>query len=168
MDQRVLSLLTVMKADPRPGLGLRRMAQTVNLSTPHLCYLFKTETGTSPARYFKLDRMEYSSALLTSTFLSVKEIMLLAGFNDESHFVRDFKKIYGQTPTEYRKSAANGSVRSLTVREGAVHPEREVNQNKRPAQPRAPRAKREEPKLKTQPQSAKPKDEKPKTNTVRS
>ena len=53
--------------------------------------------------------MKEATVLLSTTFLSVKEIMVRVGFGDESHFVKDFKKIYGITPTEYRKSKANGN-----------------------------------------------------------
>jgi AraC-like DNA-binding protein len=93
-----------MEADPRRGLSLDTMAQSVNLSTPHMCYLFKAETGTPPAHYLKLLKMQGAALLLTGTFLCVKEVIVRAGFSDESHFVRDFKGIYGQTPTAYRKS----------------------------------------------------------------
>ena len=47
--------------------------------------------------------MEGATTLLLDTFLSVKEIIARVGFSDGSHFVRDFKRIYGVTPTEYRK-----------------------------------------------------------------
>ena len=46
--------------------------------------------------------MQAAKELLETTFLSVKEIVALAGFNDESHFVRNFKKLYGVTPSEHR------------------------------------------------------------------
>jgi transcriptional regulator GlxA family with amidase domain len=126
MDQRVHRVVTLMNADPRQALNVRKLAKSVNLSTAHLFFLFKTETGTSPARYFKLTRMEYSAALLTSTFLSVKEIMWSAGFRDGSHFVRDFKAIYGQTPSEYRQNNTDSNCvtgdgwAQLRIRESAT------------------------------------------------
>jgi hypothetical protein len=46
--------------------------------------------------------MERAGDLLETSFLSVKEIAHAVGLNDESHFVRDFKTIYGVTPTRYR------------------------------------------------------------------
>ena len=55
----------------------------------------------------KLTKMEHSANLLTATFRTVKEIVEMCGFRDESHFVRDFKKIYGMTPTEYRKGTVS-------------------------------------------------------------
>jgi len=49
--------------------------------------------------------MQQAATLLTTTFLSVKEIVRRVGGTDESHFVRDFKRIYGVTPSEYRNGA---------------------------------------------------------------
>ncbi len=92
-----------MKGAQRHRLSLSKMAETVNLSPTHLCYLFKSETGTPPARYLRRLRMQNAATLLAETFLSVKEVMARVGFSDESHFVRDFKRIHGLTPTEYRK-----------------------------------------------------------------
>ena len=48
--------------------------------------------------------MERAKELLETSFLSVKEIAHRVGLNDESHFVRDFKMIYGLTPISYRNS----------------------------------------------------------------
>ncbi|CAN5522457.1 MAG: helix-turn-helix transcriptional regulator [Pyrinomonadaceae bacterium] len=103
MDQRVLTVIALMKHDPRRALPLSIMAESVNLSPNRLCYLFKAETGTPPARYLRTLRMQDATSLLVDTFLSVKEIIARVGFTDESHFVRDFKRIHGVTPTEYRK-----------------------------------------------------------------
>ena len=59
----------------------------------------------SPIKYLKLLRMEKAKHLLETTFLSVKEITYRVGINDDSHFVRDFKKAYGTAPTQYRAEA---------------------------------------------------------------
>lgn len=52
--------------------------------------------------------MERARYLLETSFLSVKEITHTVGLNDESHFVRDFKKAYGTPPARYRKRS-NGA-----------------------------------------------------------
>ena len=102
MDQRIEMVIGLMKDDHRRALPLSKMAKSVNLSPTRLSCLFKTETGTPPARYLRTLRMEDAAMLLSSTFLSVKEIMVRVGFSDESHFVRDFKRLHGLTPTKYR------------------------------------------------------------------
>ena len=102
MAERVKRIIELMQGDPSQNFTLGKMAQSVNLSAPYFCYLFKSITGIPPAKYLKSLRMHQATVLLTSTFLSVKEIVRDVGLADESHFVRDFKRIYGMTPSEYR------------------------------------------------------------------
>jgi AraC-like DNA-binding protein len=82
--------------------NLKELAELVNLSPSRLCYKFKAETGTSLARYQKSLKLEKAKELLETTCLRVKEIMVRVGIEDESHFVRDFKKIFNVTPTQHR------------------------------------------------------------------
>ena len=105
MADRVKRVIEMMEGDPSRSFTLGKMAQTANLSPPYFCYLFKSITGVSPAKYLKTLRMQQAATLLATTFLSVKEIVRRVGLTDESHFVRDFKRIYGRTPSNYRNSA---------------------------------------------------------------
>jgi AraC-like DNA-binding protein len=100
-----------MQGDPSRTFSLGEMAESVNLSPPYFCYLFKTITGVPPAKYLKTLRMQQAATLLTTTFLSVKEIVSRVGCTDESHFVRDFKRLYGVTPSEYRNGAPSENER---------------------------------------------------------
>ncbi|HEX8128803.1 MAG TPA: helix-turn-helix domain-containing protein [Pyrinomonadaceae bacterium] len=92
-----------MRRDLRAKLTLNDMACAVNLTSFHFCHLFKSQTGSSPAKYLKALRLERARELLETTFLSVKEIRALVGLNDESHFARDFRAIYGHTPQQHRE-----------------------------------------------------------------
>ena len=83
---------------------LDELRSSFNLSASRLRHLIKTTTGLPPNRYIKHLRMRRAKELLTSTFLSVKEIMVQVGCNDPSHFIRDFKAIYGVSPGRYRLS----------------------------------------------------------------
>ena len=112
MPERVKRVIELMRGDPSRTFSLGEMADSVNLSPPYFCYLFKSVTGVPPARYLKSLRLEQAATLLTTTFLSVKEIVRRVGCTDESHFVRDFKRVYGVTPSDYR----NGSLRAAGPR----------------------------------------------------
>jgi len=102
MAARVKRVIELMQGDPSKDFTLGKMAQSVNLSAPYFCFLFKSITGVPPAKYLKTLRMRQAADLLTTTFLSVKQIVRHVGLADESHFVRDFKRMYGVTPGEYR------------------------------------------------------------------
>jgi AraC-like DNA-binding protein len=80
------------------------LAEIVNLSKSRFEKLFKQELKISPMQFIKHLRLEKAKELLKTTLLTVKEIGFAVGINDQSGFVRDFKKKYGLTPTEYRKS----------------------------------------------------------------
>jgi two-component system response regulator YesN len=105
MAERVKRVIELMQVDQSREFTLGKMAQSVNLSAPYFCYLFRSITGVPPAKYLKSLRMQQSATLLTTTFLSVKEIVRRVGLADDSHFVRDFKRMYLMTPSEYRNTA---------------------------------------------------------------
>jgi transcriptional regulator GlxA family with amidase domain len=119
MAQRVKRVIEMMQGDPSQTFTLGKMAESVNLSAPYFCFLFKSITGVSPAKYLKELRMRQAATLLTTTFLSVKEIVRRVGLTDESHFVRDFKRRYRLTPSEFRNAAflSSGSTKRETLRE---------------------------------------------------
>lgn len=96
-----------MRENLERELRLKAIAQSVNLSVWRLCHIFRSDLGISPIHYLRSLRMERAKDLLETSFLSVKEIAHRVGLNDESHFVRDFKMIYGLTPTCYRNRFLN-------------------------------------------------------------
>jgi transcriptional regulator GlxA family with amidase domain len=103
MDQRVQKILQRMREGLDEDLSLDEFAQSVNLSVWRLCHIFRSDIGIPPIHYLRSLRMERAKHLLETTFLSIKEITHNVGLNDESHFVRDFKKVYGEPPTLYRR-----------------------------------------------------------------
>ncbi len=102
MDPRVVAVIKMMHHSLAGGLSIPSLSRAVNLSPSRLRHIFKKETGCSPIEYLKNLRMEHAEQLLRSTFLSIKEIASLSGGKDVSYFVREFKKRYGQTPTDFR------------------------------------------------------------------
>ena len=56
----------------------------------------------APTQYLRKLRMERALELLETSLLSIKEIAAKVGYNDSSHFMREFKKSYGSTPSQYR------------------------------------------------------------------
>ncbi|HXQ38124.1 MAG TPA: AraC family transcriptional regulator [Anaerolineales bacterium] len=103
MDSRVEQVINLLSEDLSRDLNLTALAASVNLSPSRLRHLFKDETGLTPARYLKHLRLERARELLEGSFMRLKEVMPLVGINDESHFVRDFKKAHGLPPRQYRQ-----------------------------------------------------------------
>src|SRR5262245_39161123 len=105
MDPRVQTVIALMKSTLEQELPLSELVRPVNLSYSHFRRLFKAEVGMTAFNYMKFLRMERAKYLLEGSFLSVKEVMRIVGINNRSHFVKDFKKLYGRTPTQLRLGA---------------------------------------------------------------
>jgi AraC family transcriptional regulator of arabinose operon len=103
VDRRVQAVIDYMSEDLSRPLRLEEVAHSVNLSASRLQHLFKANTNMTAAQYLKSLRMEKAKQLIDSTFLSTKEIMKRVGLKDDSHFVREFKKIYGLPPRSYKQ-----------------------------------------------------------------
>lgn len=63
---------------------------------------FKSGTGVSPSRYLKILRLEQARNLLITTNMRVQDIYAACGYISNATFVRDFKKRYKRTPSEFR------------------------------------------------------------------
>jgi AraC-like DNA-binding protein len=83
-------------------LSLGQVAKAVNTSTFYFCKLFKRSTGLNFTDYVSRVRIEKAKNLLLNPNLRVSEIAYEVGFQSLTHFNRVFKKIIGQSPTEYR------------------------------------------------------------------
>lgn len=103
MDRRIELVISSLEARPSKAWETEEMADLVNLSSSRLRHLFKQETGTTPAQYLKTIRLRIAATLLRTTFMSIKEIAMSVGLNTASYFVREFRKFYGMTPTEFRR-----------------------------------------------------------------
>jgi transcriptional regulator GlxA family with amidase domain len=104
-DRRVQKALELLQQRSIGGpIRLAEIAAAVHISSSHLRHLFKREIGISAAHYVKLLRLWRAKELLETSFFSVKEVMSAVGFNDFSHFVREYKATFGQTPSETRPS----------------------------------------------------------------
>ena len=80
------------------------LAVLVNLSPSRFRHLFKQETGMGPAQYLKDLKLIRAEKMLRTTFLSIKQILKQIGIASNAHFVRDFRRKYGATPTAYRRA----------------------------------------------------------------
>jgi AraC family transcriptional regulator, arabinose operon regulatory protein len=104
MDRRIELVITKLKTEPATAWDFAALAVQVNLSPSRFRHLFKQETGTTPAQYLKEVRLRRAAKLLRTTFLSIKQILEQLSLGSNAHFVRDFRKLYGITPTAYRRT----------------------------------------------------------------
>lgn len=104
MDRRIEIIVSKFKKDAAAPWDTATLAGLVNLSPSRFRHLFKQETGKTPAQYLKDLRLEKAERMLRMTFLSIKQILKQVGIASNAHFVRDFRRKYGTTPTAYRRT----------------------------------------------------------------
>ncbi len=106
MDCRIRQAVTFMTENLSRKLTEKDLAHHAGLTAQHFCVLFKTQTTETPMRYLRSVRLERAREFLNapgSSNRSIKEVAAMVGC-DFSHFVRDFEKRFGQSPTRYRAS----------------------------------------------------------------
>jgi AraC family transcriptional regulator len=82
------------------------MAAVAHLSAYNFARQFKRATGRPPHRYVLARRIERAQQLLQPDGdLSLAEVAADTGFSDQSQFSRQFKRITGITPRQFRKTA---------------------------------------------------------------
>ena len=84
------------------ALSLADVAHAVNTSTFYFCKMFKKTTGINFTDYLSRVRIEKARNLLLNPNLRVSEIAYEVGFQSLTHFNRIFRKLAGQSPSEYR------------------------------------------------------------------
>ncbi|MGB5371837.1 MAG: AraC family transcriptional regulator [Flavobacteriaceae bacterium] len=89
------------------NLSMRDFAKLSGRSLATFNRDFSKIFGTSPGKWLKNKRLEYSKFLLETTNLNINEITIDAGFENTSHFVRVFKEKYRQPPLKFRRSLQN-------------------------------------------------------------
>ena len=65
---------------------------------------FRAVTGQSVRAYTVMLRIRTAAALLRDTLLPIAEIMTRVGYDNPSNFTRQFKKLLGLTPRDYRRA----------------------------------------------------------------
>lgn len=88
----------------REHITLENIAQTVSLSKSSALNIFSKYLHISPVSYLVNYRLKRSAKLLASTDGSIYSIARDTGFENVGYFCRKFKKLFGVTPGEYRKT----------------------------------------------------------------
>lgn len=85
------------------NLMLADVAQKVGISSGYLSTLFQRQMAKGFVDYLNEVRIEHACTYLRQNYLKVYEIAYRVGFKDEKYFSRVFKKVTGQSPSEYQK-----------------------------------------------------------------
>ena len=84
-------------------LSLGMVAKAMNTSLFYFCKLFSKAAGMPFTEFVSRTRVEKAKNLLLNKNLRVSEIAYEVGFQSLTHFNRVFRRIVGESPTDYRQ-----------------------------------------------------------------
>lgn len=87
-----------------PDLSPDELAAAMQISVRNLYRKFKELGQAPPNDFIKEQRINRAAKLIKTTALTIQEVMYRTGFNNRSHFYREFAKRYQKTPKEYREA----------------------------------------------------------------
>ena len=85
------------------GISLRDVARVVDRAPAHVATTVKADTGHTVGDWITAARLSEAAAQLRHTDASLNEVADHAGYQDTTHFIRQFKKAYGATPIAWRR-----------------------------------------------------------------
>ncbi|WP_043288773.1 GlxA family transcriptional regulator [Paraburkholderia oxyphila] len=99
---KVRRAILVMEQHIGNPLALPELARRVDTSVRQLERLFFAETGKSPNVYGRQMRVRMAAWMLTASDRTIADIAMSCGFSDASHFGREFRKTFNDSPGAYR------------------------------------------------------------------
>lgn len=87
---------------------VRDLATTAGVHPDHLARAFRLRFGVPVGTYVRRLRLDWAAGQLEADEVAIVHIALSAGFADQSHFTKAFKRHTGLTPAEYRRVFRHG------------------------------------------------------------
>jgi len=84
-------------------LSFSSLSKRLSVSPRHLRRVFVKHFRQSPMDYLMNLRVRHAASLLESSSLRISEIAFRSGFSDGNYFARQFKRISGLNPRQYRR-----------------------------------------------------------------
>jgi AraC family transcriptional regulator len=84
------------------SLTLRNVANSAGVHPVYFAAVFRRFNGCSVGEYMRRRRIEYARKLLGNPKIPLAQIALEAGFADQSHFTRTYKRFTGRAPSQDR------------------------------------------------------------------
>lgn len=86
-------------------INIKDISDMLKFNYSYFCRLFKQEMGMTITDYIIQYRIDKAKEFLKDPNIRISEASYLAGFNDQFHFSKTFKKIVGMSPKDYKNKS---------------------------------------------------------------
>lgn len=105
-SQIVTKALQFINKNYKEKISLKDIENNLHVNSSYFSTLFKQEMGQTFTDYLNSLKIDHACQMLADTNLSIIDISLSTGFEDQSYFTKVFKKAMGMTPKSYRSTHA--------------------------------------------------------------
>lgn len=102
-NRRIAMLHDYLMNHYREEIDLKKLADLVSMAEGSLCRFFRANVGASIFEYLNRIKVDFACRLLMDPDIGIMDVCLDSGFNNLSHFNKQFRKNTGVTPSEYRR-----------------------------------------------------------------
>lgn len=104
-DKRLIRAVLLMEEALDKPASLPELACAAGMSNRQFQRLFSRALGQSPARFYLELRLKHARMLLQQSSGSILDVALECGFSDPSHFTRQYRLMFDETPGQVRRNA---------------------------------------------------------------
>lgn len=101
-NDRINIIFNFVKKEFTRSISLDEISQKVSMTNPAFCRYFKKITGKTFTRFVNEYRLTHAAKLLHEKQISITDVCFESGFNNFSHFNKQFKAFTGKSPSVYR------------------------------------------------------------------
>ncbi len=102
------SVLEALSDQPDHNWDLQTLAVIADVHPVHLSRNFRRYFHCNLGEFLRKRKMVKALSLFPNGQLSLTEIAIIAGFADQSHFIRIFRETYGSSPLPFRRLLMRG------------------------------------------------------------
>lgn len=102
LTRQAIHYMTAQYAEP---ITIELMAESLGYNRAYLSRVFREHTGVNPVTFLARLRLDRARRLLRERLeLTIEQVASSVGFADALYFSKQFRRAYGQSPSDYRAS----------------------------------------------------------------
>jgi AraC-like DNA-binding protein len=102
-SEKINTIYKYINTNFQEHISLDEIADKVSMTVPAFCRYFKKTTGKTFTQLVNEHRVVHATKLLNESKMSISDICYECGFNNFSHFNKQFNEFAGKSASQYRK-----------------------------------------------------------------